>query len=615
MVKILIVKPSPGSIKSIFKKLTKINQKNGPFDLIICISDLFKPNHQTQEEDDDEEIKELIQNQISIPIRTFFMIGQSVLPNLIQQKINQDHGKVCENLEYLDPHSITTLKTLGDLRIATFSGIYDHTNFNSPTKPIESSETQYHIKSTTLSTFLTNLKSQSQSSPIDLLLTHSLPQHLTLNSKRSPKDPKASSWGCEPISEILKHAKPRYHFSGGSVDEFWEREPWVWDSEGNGQEALRVTRFVNLAEFGNQEKERWFYAFNLTSSNQTTMIKPTDATPSPYTLPPSRGNQKRNVQDDEFDSGPNFRFAETEVTKRARTNLPPQSYVCKICDKAGHWIQECPSKTELSKNPQDGYVCRICNTPGHRIQQCPMKESQPKGTQRPKEIGPATCWFCLSNPQVTKHLIVSIGSETYVSLPKGQLPDPRSGSPVPGGGHVLIVPIAHYPSLLGLPKELSTPITSEIEAYQSSLSKLYANFNASMVSFEVAKVSGTGARQGHGHVQVCPIPNELVEKIEPAFVEEGKKVGIEFEQEDGKGEGVGEEVSYFRVGLPSGKKMVHFIRPDQRFNMQFGRFVLAKVLGEDERWDWKSCVGTEEDERWECKEFQKVFKGFEPKFD
>lgn len=82
--------------------------------------------------------------------------------------------------------------------------------------------------------------------------------------------------------------------------------------------------------------------------------------------------------------------------------------------------------------------------------------------QKKKELGPAECeschsrgsdniadlsgWFCLSNPKVTKHLIVAIGSETYVTLPKGQLIPtlPRhiaqGGSKplVPGGGHVLV---------------------------------------------------------------------------------------------------------------------------------------------------------------------------------
>jgi hypothetical protein len=55
-------------------------------------------------------------------------------------------------------------------------------------------------------------------------------------------------------------------------------------------------------------------------------------------------------------------------------------------------------------------------------------------------------WFCLSNPKVTKHLIAAIGTETYVTLPKGQLIptakrhlDQGGSAPlVPGGGHVLV---------------------------------------------------------------------------------------------------------------------------------------------------------------------------------
>lgn len=57
------------------------------------------------------------------------------------------------------------------------------------------------------------------------------------------------------------------------------------------------------------------------------------------------------------------------------------------------------------------------------------------------------CWFCLSNPKLTKHLIASIGSEIYVTLPKGQIPPTGTDvsnlvSPVPGGGHVLIIPVS-----------------------------------------------------------------------------------------------------------------------------------------------------------------------------
>ena len=88
-----------------------------------------------------------------------------------------------------------------------------------------------------------------------------------------------------------------------------------------------------------------------------------------------------------------------------------------------------------------------------------MEQNQQRAKR--KELGPAECmckqglihgtahlsgWFCLSNPKVTKHLIVGIGSESYLTLPKGQLIPttpahigPKGDKPlVPGGGHMLV---------------------------------------------------------------------------------------------------------------------------------------------------------------------------------
>lgn len=41
------------------------------------------------------------------------------------------------------------------------------------------------------------------------------------------------------------------------------------------------------------------------------------------------------------------------------------------------------------------------------------------GEKRPA----APCWFCLSNVDAEKHLIVSIGSSCYAAMPKGPLTD------------------------------------------------------------------------------------------------------------------------------------------------------------------------------------------------
>ena len=67
----------------------------------------------------------------------------------------------------------------------------------------------------------------------------------------------------------------------------------------------------------------------------------------------------------------------------------------------------------------------------------------------------------------SKHLIVAIGSECYVTLPKGQIIPTQSAAEhvdVPGGGHVLIVPITHYPTYSTIPPDLAQPIVEETDA-------------------------------------------------------------------------------------------------------------------------------------------------------
>ncbi len=70
-----------------------------------------------------------------------------------------------------------------------------------------------------------------------------------------------------------------------------------------------------------------------------------------------------------------------------------------------------------------------------------------------------------------KHLIVSIGTECYVTLPKGQIIPTQSAADhvdIPGGGHVLIVPITHYPTFNTIPHDLAVPIIEETERCVSS---------------------------------------------------------------------------------------------------------------------------------------------------
>lgn len=95
-----------------------------------------------------------------------------------------------------------------------------------------------------------------------------------------------------------------------------------------------------------------------------------------------------------------------------------------------------------------------------------------------------------------------------------------------------------------------------------------------MVVFEVGRLSAKG---GHAHVQVVPIPRHLKDRVEEAFIKEGGRLGIDFESDP---ESALESCShgrggYFRVDLPDGRKLVHLIKDQVLFSIQFGRYLLS----------------------------------------
>lgn len=131
---------------------------------------------------------------------------------------------------------------------------------------------------------------------------------------------------------------------------------------------------------------------------------------------------------------------EESKPKRQKTdpNDLPEGYVCRLCTEAGHHITDCPKAGSNRKNTlPEGYVCRICNTPGHHIKDCTQSASKPKSRRGAKKGGimiiklGGECWFCLSNPAVETHLIVTVVEDTYLCLAKGGMVD----------AHLLIVPV------------------------------------------------------------------------------------------------------------------------------------------------------------------------------
>ena len=187
------------------------------------------------------------------------------------------------------------------------------------------------------------------------------------------------------------------------------------------------------------------------------------------------------------------------------------------------------------------------------------------------------------------------------------MPDPKDCI-VPGGGHVLIIPIAHYPNLFSLPSEHAQPIMNEILDYRESIKKCYEKYDAIPITFEIGRYWSRG---GHAHIQVVPVPKSKLNTIAHEFIKEGKSQGVKWEEDPQETlDNIEEGQSYLRVDLPDGKKFVHLIKP-QPFNQQFPRHVIANILGCPERMDWQNCKNDEGEESKQADVFKETFKNFD----
>jgi len=654
-----------------------IDAKHGKFDLVLCTGDFFGPPKVGEEYGENDEVIQLLDGSLEAPVECYIMQGKHPLPSPVIEKFAKTGGALNKNVFLL--HKSGVMTTAHGLRIACLGGMYEANMYDAAAtvhgfvSPYFTSQTMEKLISNTMTQSVPTSKSKdtlytslaaikattSTSHLLDILLTNTLPSGIT-NLSNSPIPPPGFPTHVEadPVADLVRRTKPRYHFAVGvgsgqesQVPLYWEREPFVWDNE-NG----RFTRFITLGSFGevtpsSGKKQRWFYAFSIApaSANEPAPLRPANATGNPLTERGVHRGVKRPVDDE----GENFRWGNVnQGPKKARAAgsqgkppegykckicespehfindcpdraKPKEGYICKICNEPGHFVRDCPTKHQVGdtggRKPREGYVCRACGSELHYIQDCPVASSQPHGPKsRAKEIAPDECWFCLSNPKVAKHLIVSIGSECYVTLPKGQMIPTHSKSSfpqgkipaVPGGGHVLIVPITHYPTYASIPPDLSGPIVEETRTYKTALWSFYAKHNAHPVSFEVGRLSAKG---GHAHVQVVPVPQALsADTIANAFTSEGTRLGVDFEFEETERDGVTGDRGYFRVELPDGRKLVHWMRDGVPFSIQFGRQVLVSLLGIPERFDWKECTQSDDEDRADAQAFKTAFAAFDP---
>lgn len=193
------------------------------------------------------------------------------------------------------------------------------------------------------------------------------------------------------------------------------------------------------------------------------------------------------------------------------------------------------------------------------------------------------------------------------------------------------------------PPETKISTYKEMQRYRSALHSLLVSTskgNLGAVTWEVSRAEGI-----HIHWQFLPVPADLIKKglVDAAFkVEaENEKYPPTFKTK-AIGDGTAQTSDYFRVwiwrpeeGVEStlddggggadddgeGKKkgeekeLVLPLSAGFRFDLQFGRRVMAKLLGLEGRVNWKDCTQSDAEEKKDAEAFKDAFRKFDFSLD
>jgi len=385
----------------------------------------------------------------------------------------------------------------------------------------------------------------------DILITSDWPAHIRDGSRA--KYVGEAPQGVQSLGDLCTVSKPRYHFSAS--DSFYEREPYFHP----GPSPRSVTRFLSLAPFGNTSKQKWIYAFSLEPSAPAPLDLPMDCTALPFTAP------KKRKLDTQADSYNNFRYA--------NGGTPYER------DHARH------------------------------------KRQRHQPPPRPED-----CYFCLSNPKCETHMIASIGEDVYLTIAKGPLTMRSTFPSLDFPGHVLLIPLQHAANMSSIADgDTRRKTVAELQRYRGALQNmLVANSKDSEGRAQLGSVTWEISRGGgvHLHWQFLPVPIDLVQRglVEAAFDVEAENSSYPKFVKTAKEIEEAEDGDFLKVMIWSESLRKDIVLPldkSFRFDLQFGRRVLGKLLGLESRTHWRDCSQTQAEEEADAKALKEAFKKFD----
>ncbi|TMW61954.1 hypothetical protein Poli38472_009447 [Pythium oligandrum] len=562
MTKVLLCGQVDGHWSLVWERVRKLNAaaKGAPFEALVCVGRVFPFP------------VEYVQEAAQVPVPTYFIPAfedASQWENDAAQRAIYDKMQVADvgapvevfkNCFYLGNQGVSKI---AGLSVAFIAGADSNDPFGFSTKEVRALEETIKAQSDDVDFFFS---AQYASHFDNLLADQQVPGELKTIQTATALD------------ELLVTFAPRYHITSSSREAdkgvFYQRLPYVTEHERSGRK--QITRLIGLCGVSSSKDKTKKYLHALQVTPSASQI---DAEKQQSDIPPgtTQNPYKQHA----------VQLAEPAL-KRQRVSGPPPP----------------PPRSGLSAEQ----VAQLTAQSGQGAQffydqQIAARGQRPDALRHPQRNRPPVperteCWFCLATPSVERHLIVSIGQEAYLAMPKGAINE----------DHVLIVPIAHEAST----SKLSDGCMKEIARFKEGLRKYFDSQDKDMVLFD-RNILTVGAT--HCHLQVVGIPRTHAASAHQVFLDEGEKYNVKFQElkADDDLYALTEGKPYFYVEIPDGQgktvRLLNFVEAKQY--MQFGRHAAACVLGVPRRANWKYCVVPKHEEEAMTKAFKSKWQPFD----
>ena len=160
---------------------------------------------------------------------------------------------------------------------------------------------------------------------------------------------------------------------------------------------------------------------------------------------------------------------------------------------------------------------------------------------------------------------------------------------------------------------------AEMQRYREALNTMVAakstdsegKAQLGAVTWEISRGGGV-----HLHWQFLPVPVDMIQQnlIEVAFEVEAENLSYPKFVKTADGKAEVERGDYFKAMIWSETQQKEIVMPldgSFRFDLQFGRRVLGKLLGLESRTHWRDCEQSQPEEEADANAFKEAFKGYD----